>query len=275
MSLYFERPLLLYADKHPIVMLSSEIKFKDLIKLLEYCYTGVCLVPNKEIRNFLKIGRLLEIKGLLDYDDDVNSTDVDIPETPTAPHLAMASPKQQGNSSQQEATEPENIVIVNADVTTPTVPAEVLKKTIRPKRNKSLKIRLPPSQQLQVKHKIKRKALEPANENSQPKAKTNKAETSEKLQLACKFCQRIYLNKHSHHGHERECDENPNKAVVECSVCNKVMKVSCVRLVVLIYDLYNFPLSRQHCLATRRSTRNEHQSSLEAIKFHLKSIISL
>lgn len=256
MSSFFNRLILLNTNMNPIVVLSSEVSFKELEALIEYCYTGTCLVLSDNIDEFLKIGKNLEIRGLVEEseaeDPNNNSSFINIPETPSATPLVLMDLTLEENLPPQKVAKPEN------NPASKIIP-ETSKKAPKVKRERTeraLKIRLPSSQLLQVKQKTKRKALAPADENAQPKPKVSKtAETSEKLQLKCQFCPRVYTNKTSRNTHQRECDNNPSKVEIECSICHEIMKVKlCNKVLCTVSTNVHSFHSQPIFAATRRST---------------------
>jgi hypothetical protein len=173
---------------------------------------------------------MMGIRGITSHEQLNASADVDFPQTPTpVPIISMTSPRQQVSSSQQVFAIPVSKIEADADV--PKNQPALAKKVIRPKRDRkkfSMKIRLPPSQILNVNQKSKRKALQPADENAEPKAKTSKSSTAEtpEMLLKCLFCPRLYRNKWNKQTHQRECDENPEKEEIQCEICEKIMKVT-------------------------------------------------
>lgn len=80
-SPYFEALLSQQLDKHPIFIM-NDMKFKDLLGLMDYMYKGEVFMYDDQVPGLLKAGRSLQIKGLSEefenlnvFPDEQNGTD--------------------------------------------------------------------------------------------------------------------------------------------------------------------------------------------------------
>ncbi|XP_017088706.2 broad-complex core protein isoforms 1/2/3/4/5 isoform X2 [Drosophila bipectinata] len=62
-SPYFQEIFTTNPCKHPIIIL-KDVSFNIMLELLEFMYQGVVNVKHTELQSFMKIGQLLQIKGL-------------------------------------------------------------------------------------------------------------------------------------------------------------------------------------------------------------------
>ncbi|XP_017058391.1 protein abrupt isoform X3 [Drosophila ficusphila] len=62
-SPYFQEIFTTNPCKHPIIIL-KDVSFNIMMELLEFMYQGVVNVKHTELQSFMKIGQLLQIKGL-------------------------------------------------------------------------------------------------------------------------------------------------------------------------------------------------------------------
>lgn len=68
-SPYFEDLLSKNFEKHPIILMSKDIKFDDLRVLMHYMYKGEMNVNQDRIKGLIEAAKLLQIKGLSDSTD--------------------------------------------------------------------------------------------------------------------------------------------------------------------------------------------------------------
>ena len=69
-SSWFENVLSSVAEfQHPIILL-KDVSFIELEYIVNFVYSGEVVVPQEEIQSFLKTAELLEIKGLLDRQEE-------------------------------------------------------------------------------------------------------------------------------------------------------------------------------------------------------------
>jgi len=69
-SLWFENILCSVENfQHPIILL-KDVSFAELEYIVNFIYSGEVVVPQEQIQSFLKTAELLEIKGLLDRQED-------------------------------------------------------------------------------------------------------------------------------------------------------------------------------------------------------------
>ena len=59
--------------QHPIILL-KDVSFIELEYIVNFMYSGEVVVPQEEIQSFLKTAELLEIKGLLDRQEEKKAT---------------------------------------------------------------------------------------------------------------------------------------------------------------------------------------------------------
>ena len=72
--------------QHPIILL-KDVSFIELEYIVNFMYSGEVIVPQEEIQSFLKTAELLEIKGLLDRQEEKK-----LPKHPTSSPRAKESP---------------------------------------------------------------------------------------------------------------------------------------------------------------------------------------
>lgn len=69
-SSYFQSLFIALPCPHPTIIL-KDVKYSELRAILEYIYRGEVNVQHDQLKNLLKIAQMLQIKGLVEYDDNV------------------------------------------------------------------------------------------------------------------------------------------------------------------------------------------------------------
>ncbi|EFN68347.1 Protein bric-a-brac 1 [Camponotus floridanus] len=69
-SSYFQSLFIALPCLHPTIIL-KDVKYSELRAILEYIYRGEVNVQHDQLKNLLKIAQMLQIKGLVEYDDNV------------------------------------------------------------------------------------------------------------------------------------------------------------------------------------------------------------
>lgn len=69
-SSYFQSLFVTLPCQHPMIIL-KDVKFSELKDILEYIYRGEVNVQQDQLKNLLKIAQMLQIKGLVEYDDSI------------------------------------------------------------------------------------------------------------------------------------------------------------------------------------------------------------
>ncbi|KAK2721364.1 zinc finger protein 3-like isoform X1 [Artemia franciscana] len=72
-SSYFETLLLGISHPHPVIIL-KDVKFDDLLSLVNFMYAGEVTVPQAQASSLLKVAEMLKVKGLAYFDEVVNQT---------------------------------------------------------------------------------------------------------------------------------------------------------------------------------------------------------
>jgi hypothetical protein len=71
-SSYFETLLLGISHHHPVIIL-KDVKFHDLLALVQFMYTGEVTVPPAQTSSLVKVAEMLKVKGLAYSDETANS----------------------------------------------------------------------------------------------------------------------------------------------------------------------------------------------------------
>ncbi|XP_075151951.1 uncharacterized protein LOC142225972 isoform X2 [Haematobia irritans] len=112
-SPYFQEIFITNPCKHPIIIL-KDVSYTIMCELLEFMYQGVVNVKHTELQAFMKIGQLLQIKGLAT--NSSSSTTSSMSEKSTANQNTNApseSPSQRSNSPTKSAASPSNETEIN------------------------------------------------------------------------------------------------------------------------------------------------------------------
>ncbi|XP_011192821.2 broad-complex core protein isoforms 1/2/3/4/5 [Zeugodacus cucurbitae] len=100
-SPYFQEIFITNPCKHPIIIL-KDVTFNIMCELLEFMYQGVVNVKHTELQSFMKIGQLLQIKGLATNASSTagtTSTDKSTSQTHNADEASSACADAENNSS--------------------------------------------------------------------------------------------------------------------------------------------------------------------------------
>lgn len=227
----FERILSHFANSKPvIVFVDATITADDIKNVLKFAYTGECIIASASIKHFLEVGKRLEINGLNDTSNEMDDTNSHDPGSASL-HLPQMS------QSTEALTNAKNIV---SDFKVPALPQNqetTLIKTKDRRASQDIKNVTTATQIDKQQKKPRRKTIyesrvgeasrrrkqdppEDCQENKKPKL------DKKDLPFVCNFCPKHYASKFTLNTHQRECESNPNKRIVECNICNEIMKPS-------------------------------------------------
>ena len=82
-------------DQNPTLIMPSNVRFVDFQKVLQIMYTGSVYVKRKDLKQFQELVRFMKIKGLVDEEENENSTENEGSE-PYAKNLDTPSPGEGG-----------------------------------------------------------------------------------------------------------------------------------------------------------------------------------
>lgn len=247
----FERLFTLRYDKTPMIVLDDGITFEEVQDILKYCYTGKCEVPNNRLPHFREVCTRLEIIGL-NFDSGADEALGGALNGPSSNVTLNSVSNEHSNVSSNEV-KPNNLIDVNEVLpmelsglepfrSSPEMPTSALLPTFRPKlfvtprqSSKSLKIITRKTAPLPLSlpstsTPLTLLKLLPTKTKRSKSFKFYESESEEEeivtKMFGCKFCTRTYSTKHAHYNHQRECESNPNKVVVQCHVCDLILKPS-------------------------------------------------
>lgn len=95
-SSYFQSLFIALPCQHPIIIL-KDVKYSELRAILEYIYHGEVNVQQNQLRDLLQIAQMLQIKGLIEYDNNIegqlsdNDQQEDLMETSLSPPPAIST----------------------------------------------------------------------------------------------------------------------------------------------------------------------------------------
>ncbi|CRK88315.1 CLUMA_CG002094, isoform A [Clunio marinus] len=243
-SEYFEKVFSASLKERPTIIVLG-VKFIDLCLLLDFAYLGQAQVPNDRLDDFLKAGEMLQIRGIKEgrihfitnqvhavqptdsnrsFDPTISSTEdnfIDQQQQQSVPNRA----KEEDDAGLNDVSEIMKMLLENnpdLDVSSvlpeqtkliPLSDAQNTTPNITPVSN-SMTIELIDPMQI-VKLPTK------------PSAEKKRSITiNKKIKLSCKFCGRVLSTQGRIMKHENECNDNPNRATVNCELCHLELKPS-------------------------------------------------
>lgn len=221
----------------PIIIITG-VKFADLCLILDFAYMGQASIPQDRLDDFLKAGELLQIRGLKEgrihfmtkhvhnytqsqpvynnrpFEQTITSTQEQPAEAPAAKR-----PREDDDVSIQEATEIMKMLLDNS--------AEIEgEQTKTPMQQFAIATSGTPQNLVLMRPQS---APHPqrsfmASQLIQPKQEP--LTLKEKLIFPCRFCRRQLTSAGRIKKHENECNDNPDRIIAICDICNSEMKPS-------------------------------------------------
>lgn len=216
----------------PVIVISG-VKFQDLCWILDFAYLGQAQVPHDHLDDFLKAGELLQIRGIKEgrihfmtsfqqQTQLVTSNNATLP-TPlsTFAEPSAKRPREDDEPSIQEVSEIMKMLLENnpdLDVDQIQVKPTTVMTNELPFAPKTPQFIKPPI----VQHEMKYISSLPT---TMPRAlATVQALDKDKKKFACSFCKRSMSTSARMKKHENECNDNPNREIVVCPVCQLDVK---------------------------------------------------
>lgn len=229
----------------PIIVVGG-VKFQDLCLILDFAYLGQAEVPHDRLDHFLKAGEILQIRGIKEgrihfmtnqvqtvQQTTVNrSFDATISSTQETTNFVEQQPptkraREDDEPSIQEVSEIMKMLLENnpdLDIDqlqikpaslAPNEPALASKAPQKPPVMQAQMKFMPPQSQIKFPPPIPVQMLQ----SMPPKA-------PEKPKYNCSFCLRSLSTIGRVRKHENECDDNPNREIAWCDLCNSAVKPS-------------------------------------------------
>lgn len=226
----------------PVIILPPGMKFSDLCLLLDFMYTGQAQVPHERLEFFLKMGEVLQVRGIKDgpfqYMPNLayqtvqhqqttrtttfnnnrsldRSLDPTISSTQMSPTEPTAKRSREEEDIVQEASEFFlNLIDGNSDIDVDISQVKALKTNqtslIHNRMSSVSRSGVITQEPVGMKPNI----LKPA------------VPVKQKPTFLCRFCGRSMVAKARMDKHEIECDDNPNRQIVKCEICSLEVKPS-------------------------------------------------
>lgn len=220
--------------ERPIVIVSG-IKFIDLCLILDFAYLGQAQVPHDRLDEFLRAGELLQIKGIKEgrihfmtnlvhsvhqtttttvnrsFDSTISSTQ----ETYSEP-LAKR-PREDDDITIQEASEIMKMLLESnpdMDIESAQVKTMTTTTTIPNPIHNNACISRAPTAMPQTRNMVN------------PKQMPLPFSIKDKPKFLCRFCGRSLSTQGRINKHEKECNDNPDREVTKCDICQVELKPS-------------------------------------------------
>lgn len=208
------------------------VRFTDLCSILDFAYLGQANVPHDRLNDFLKVGEFFQVRGIKEgrihfmtnqpqqyaqtattaqvlnpvivtqasFDPSVTSSQ----EEPR-PAKRAREEEDEDNISMQEASEIMKLLLDNPEFD------QSIKSDVSIK-NENVVANVAP-QTIQSQTIIHQEILPAVASNNKPK-------------FLCRFCGRQLSTKGRVTKHEKECNDNPNREIIYCEVCQVELKPS-------------------------------------------------
>lgn len=223
----------------PVIIMPAGMRFSDLCLILDFAYTGQAQVPHERLDDFLKMGELLQIRGIkegrihfmtnlavqtaqqtsMTFNNSNNrsidsslitSTQESSFETPAAKR-----PREEDDISVQEASE----FMMKLLEGTTDIDVDAQAKTSLTNATGPSPIKPGCVSKFNVKNPVKKIFSKPQSIDLKPLTKTKPA-------FLCRFCGRALCTQGRISKHESECEDNPNRQTATCDICGFVLKPS-------------------------------------------------
>lgn len=212
----------------PVIVISG-VKFQDLCWILDFAYLGQAQVPHDHLDDFLKAGELLQIRGIKEgrihfmtsfqqQTQLVTSNNTTLPTAlSTFAEPSSKRPREDDEPSIQEVSEIMKMLLENnpeLDVDQIQVKPTTAMTHELPFAPKTPQFTKPPVIQHEMKYISPLPTIMPRT------LAIAQALDKEKKKFACCFCKRAMATSARIKKHEKECNDNPNREIMFCSVCH-------------------------------------------------------
>lgn len=240
-SPYFERIFETTGDLSSPVIVLNEIRHEDLVKMLDFCYKGKVTIPNKDIERFMKVAKMLQLKGMTNCKrSDMNKVPIVRHQMPSkSPSSDNSSPAAANDIPLHELMTPSTLfdeldeLIQNNPFFVKPEPAtpdeKTLKSKIKRERRQSIK-READDGKIYLKQKKNIILIilpstdlgSPAPGQSRKKQKKAGIESPNETtpKVSCRYCDKKYSKPYLL-GHKKTCKENPDRIKFDCHLCGK------------------------------------------------------
>jgi hypothetical protein len=215
----------------PVILMPPNIRFVDLCSILDFAYLGHANVPHDRLNDFLKAGELFQIRGIKEGRIHFMSNQPQqIPHTTQVVKTTIV-PQQQVTTfdpvitSTQESLRPtakrpreddddENITLQEA--------SEIMKMLLEDPELEEHPIKAETIKPIETEQ---RSIILTTTQTSQPQQTQVNAQAV-KPKFLCRFCGRGLSTKGRVNKHENECNDNPNREIISCEICQLELKPS-------------------------------------------------
>ena len=209
------------------------MKFSDLCLILDFTYTGQAQVPHDRLEDFLKMGELLQIRGIkegrIHYMTNLQVQTVQ-QTSATTTTFNNRSFDSTITSTQEFTVEPSLKRPREDDEITVQEASEFMMKLIESNTDIDVEVAqvktLTANTSSHIQNHVTRSAVQSSNSlvNSESNILKKSVAVNQKAKYFCKFCWRSMVAQGRMNKHEIECDENPNRIIAECEYCGLKVK---------------------------------------------------
>lgn len=126
-SPYFEKVFDSSNEHQMTIMMASEISLEDLMNVLDFAYKGEVTVNSKDFDRFIKISKLLQLKGIIQNGDLVDKI-----QSPQQKQQLPPTPPNEEGKPKQSRPDPLHFVEIAVDSSITTNPFDIKPEPVTP-----------------------------------------------------------------------------------------------------------------------------------------------
>lgn len=227
MSGFFTRAFQENFNNDPVIMLPKRVSVQDVNDLIEFMYTGKCIVSKSRTDHFLAVGSKLEIKGLsLKVIVSTIGKEIGI-----KVEVASREPSQETLARNSidipiDMSSPESSPVIEGSIQDPQCPEHTSKKT---KLDTEKEVETEASKVSAERVHLEKSTVKSSARNQRKRNVASIDTVPRKAGsgiLKCLFCIKTYKTVGHHQRHQIECQANPKRVTVVCPVCQESLKPS-------------------------------------------------